>query len=55
MLTFPVYCVTVIVLVTPPPETVTVQPAEVDGSPRELKVNVTGPLVVTDTPATDGS
>ena len=49
--TFPVYCNTVIVLVTPPAETVTAQtPGEdVVGSPRELKVNcIVEPMVAPD-------
>jgi hypothetical protein len=51
MFTFPVYCNTVIVLVTPPAETVTAHtPGEdVVGSPRELKVNcIVVPMVAPD-------
>jgi hypothetical protein len=44
MLTIPVYCVTVIVLVIPPTVTVIELLVVSSGSPSELKVNVIGLL-----------
>ena len=49
MLTIPVYCVTVIVLVIPPTVTVTELLVLSSGSPSELKVNViVAPIVAPD-------
>ena len=56
VLTFPVYCVTVIVLVIPPAETVTELPPPAVGSPSELKVNViVVPVVTPDGSRPEGS